>query len=640
MMRIVLYTVIALVCYNGSFAQSSNKFGRFTAKDIEMKECSFDPEASAVVLLNEGSADYNDEYNLIAFNHKRIKILKEEGIKQADISIPYYSDGQFEYIDDIVAITYNFDEKGELHESRVDKKNIYFRKVNNYYSEVSFAFPQARVGSIIEYSYRSVMKNYGGLEDWYFQSSLPVCVSSFQLKPAPNLEFTYRVQKREDYQVKIKPSEFNSQIIFEMKDIPGLSQEPYMDAREDYIQKINFQITKFMGMVGAQKYMTSWNEVARELSGHMDFGAHLRSNIPDEMNTFLASLSGKSDFDKMKSIHNYTRNNLQWDKTKGIYSSTGMKALWSKKTGNSSAINLALVNFLKEAKLEAYPMIVSERGNGKINTQTPFVKQFNNTYAAVIIDGKPYYLDATDRLTPCYLIPPGILNTTALIIKSKSGTLTEIKEEHLKYQDNIFINSILTDDGRISGEVQLMSKDYARTEHIRYYKEDEKDYIENHLKKGWVNLHIDSLEVLNLKEDTLAFDQKFKYTTGIQNSGEYAFLNTNMFTGFEANPFIINNRFSNINFGYKRSLVLNYILQLPPTITIDALPKGIKLVNADRTVVFSRETFFSPESLKLIVRIKVDLNKSQYSVDEYADLKEFYKKMIDLMNEQIVLKRK
>lgn len=613
-------------------------FGRLSAADIDMKECSFDPEASAVVLLDNGSSDYGTDYSLISYYHIRIKILKQEGMKYADVSIPYYSEDQFEFLHDVSAMTINIDEKGGRQEYKVDKNAIYFKKINAYNGQMTFAFPQARVGSILEYKYTSTMKHYGGLRDWLFQSRLPVCFSSFFLRPAPHLEFTYQVQKSPNYPIVITPSPHTG-VYFEMKNIPGLGNEPFMDSREDYVQKVRFQITKFSGMVGTQKYMSSWNEVAKQLTSHQDFGNELKTNLPEEQKLLVASIAGKSEIERMNLLFNYMRKNYQWSGFKGITAEPGLKALYSKKNGNSASVNLALVNLLKEAKLDAWPMIVSERKHGKINTKTPFLQQFNNTYAAVFIGGREYYLNATDPLTPPHLIPQNILNTTGLIVKRLTGILKEIQEENYRYNDNIYVTSVLDESGGLNGKVQLVSKDYARADRLSDYTDNIEKYIEN-LEQGAVNLDIDSLELLNKDTDTLPLEEKFSFKTGLQNTGDYSFLNLNMFTGFISNPFLTTERFSNINFGYKRRILLNNVVYLPPNFTVHALPKNLRLVNSDGTVSFNREILHTPGSEQLLARIKIEFNKSLYSVDEYPDVKEFFKKMVDLLNEQVVLKKK
>ena len=58
-----------------------------------------------------------------------------------------------------------------------------------------------------------------------------------------------------------------------MKNAPGLGNEPYMDARKDYLQKVIFQLSGLgMGGSNKKKYTTSWEELTRELMMEENFG--------------------------------------------------------------------------------------------------------------------------------------------------------------------------------------------------------------------------------------------------------------------------------------------------------------------------------------------------------------------------------
>jgi hypothetical protein len=100
----------------------------------------------------------------------------------------------------------------------------------------------------------------------------------------------------------------------------------------------------------------------------------------------------------------------------------------------------------------------------------------------------------------------------------------------------------------------------------------------------------------------------------------------------------VNDRFSNINFGYKKTINLTYLINLPPNAKIDAIPKGIKLVNPGKTVTFTRQFF--QEGSKLMAKIRVDIDKTLFGVDEYGQVQDFFKQMVNLMNEQVILKSK
>ena len=87
-------------------------FGVFSPEDINLKQCSFDPEANAVVLLDMAIASYDDDQHLLIETRVRVKILNEKGLEYANIILPYYHKDDIEYINKIEAYTYNFDASG------------------------------------------------------------------------------------------------------------------------------------------------------------------------------------------------------------------------------------------------------------------------------------------------------------------------------------------------------------------------------------------------------------------------------------------------------------------------------------------------------------------------------------------------
>jgi hypothetical protein len=141
-------------------------FGKFTAEEISLKQCSFDPEAEAIILLDQAVVKYDDEWHMITERRIRIKILNERGLDRGNIIIPFYSKDGFEYLSTVQAYTFNFDANGMQPGLVVDKKSFHTEKKNNYYSLLKFAMPAVKAGSILEYHYISTMKHYGGLDEW------------------------------------------------------------------------------------------------------------------------------------------------------------------------------------------------------------------------------------------------------------------------------------------------------------------------------------------------------------------------------------------------------------------------------------------------------------------------------------------
>jgi len=153
-----------------------------------------------------------------------------------------------------------------------------------------------------------------------------------------------------------------------------------------------------------------------------------------------------------------------------------------------------------------------------------------------------------------------------------------------------------------------------------------------------VNIEVNNFNIKNEEAETLPFTQNFDFKTNIQSTGDYSFLSFNMFSGLQNNPFIVNDRFSNINFGYKKSVNLTYIINLPSNYKIDALPKNTKIVNPTNTVTFTRQ-FLQEGNSQIIAKIKVDIDKTLFSVNQYDEIKNFFKQMVNMMNEQVILKK-
>lgn len=624
-----------------SHAQDFSTYGKITTEELNLKECSFDNEATAVILIDEAISTYNDENNLITNHHLRIKILKEKGIEYANISIPFYRTDDFEFISNVEGMVINSDNYGRAITQLLDRKSVFTKNISDRYGEVRFTFPSVKAGSIVEYQYQSTVKHYGGLGDWFFQKEIPVVLSKYLLYVPPRYEFAYQVLKSKSFDIKIDQDSRNGLVLFEMQNIPGLDDEPFMDARKDYLQRVTFQLSGYgASSFDRRKYMTSWNELTQQLMNSSDLGVQINKDLEGTGDFIKLVKLNTSQVEKMKLVYYYVRNNMVWNGYNSKYSAEGVKAAWNKKKGTSGDLNLILINLLKAAGVEVYPMLVSERYNGKVNTKYPFVDQFNTVYAAVFIEGKKYYLDATDKLTPPHIIPYNILNTTAFILNKKAGGLITIADESLQYRDVVSVMIVISPDEAIKGEVFVNSMDYARIRRLESYSGNNSKYIDENFKQSSASMTIDSFNIMNKDKDSLALQHKFIFIAPMEGTGDYKFIPLNLFSGFERNPFISDKRFSDINFGYKRSISVNTFIGLPSDYMVDALPKSIQLVNPDKSVVFKREIFKDETSGKIMSRIKMDFKKSHYAVAEYDDIKEFYKKMFEMLNEQIVIKKK
>src|SRR4030095_832109 len=134
----------------------------------------------------------------------KVKILKESGLEYGNVTLHYYLRDDFENLTDIEAIVHTTDEKGVPYSIELDKKSIYKGRVNEIYGEVKFALPGIKVGSIIEYSYVSKMKSWGGLDEWEFQREIPTLYSKYDVNILPGLAFQYKIHKNSALAIDIQ----------------------------------------------------------------------------------------------------------------------------------------------------------------------------------------------------------------------------------------------------------------------------------------------------------------------------------------------------------------------------------------------------------------------------------------------------
>ena len=88
----------------------------------------------------------------------------------------------------------------------------------------------------------------------------------------------------------------------------------------------------------------------------------------------------------------------------------------------------------------------------------------------------------------------------------------------------------------------------------------------------------------------------------------------------------------------EESIRYSRIFPLATIYVFEPLPKNIKLIMPDTSIVFLRTAVVSENVLS--IRYVIEFKQPFYSYQDYDYFKEFYKKLFDLLNEQFVFKKK
>jgi len=640
---------------NAQTIPSAQPFGKVDQADLELKACDFEKDANAEVLFNTASQYYDQDINYISEEiHKRIKIFNDNGKKEADIHIPYFSGNRLEYITNIQAETINLVD-GKIEITKLDKKLIYTKSIDKNHSEITFSFPNVKPGSIIEYKYKWNTIAFYNIPDWDFQDKIPVRYNELATE-IPDVYY-FRAQSN-IYQPLVKhttKSEGRSladgtvMIPYNidketraLANIHSLPDEPFMSSYADNIESINFQLTsvKSINSGFSRSYSENWAKVGGILADDEDFGGQLKRSLNKEEEIINKAKALKTDDEKIAYIFNQVKNNMKWNGRDDWYTIDGTYRAWENKTGNSAEVNLIMYHLLKKSGISAYPMVVSTRKHGKVRPYRTSLDQFNRAVVYVPVDStKRYVLDATGKYNMYNETPEELLNSSGLYIdkSEKIYDMIYIRKDQ-PVRQVVLISADIKPGGKLDGTAEISSGSYDRIDAIQRYKTDgEKKYIE-YIQNKDNNLKISSVKFDNMEVDTLPLTQKLSFNLDLAGSDEnYIYLNPNIFTPLKTNPFLSENRMTDVDFGYMQSYSINGVYKIPAGYKTDAMPKSVTIVMPDKSVSFKR--FVGEQDGSIIVRYSINYNKPNYSKEDYPDFHEFFKKMHEMLNEQIILKK-
>ena len=653
--RITCFVFIFCLTLSLSAQKGQPGFGKVDKEDLLMMDCEFDKGADAVVLIDYGNTYYDrgtvgfSTFKTVYERRTRIKILKESGISQADIRLKYYTHNNEQKILKLNANTYNLDASGKVQTTEVKKTSIYSKRLDADYSTMIIAFPEVKVGSIIEYSF-SIETESISLNDWYFQRQIPVRYSEYRLKIPKFFRFSIQpniVDPIEDKQeVKtetISASEgfYEVEVLtsrYIMRNLAGIKDEPFMGAAKDYMQRIEFHLTQIDYGNRTDDRRTSWADIVADLRKSESFGMQLTANIAGATTLIEETKRIADPEQRMKYLYESLRKGLMWNEDESIYTDIGVARAWETKTGNLADINLLLVKLLNDVGLAASPILFSTRDNGLAVTGYPNTEQFNTVMAFVSINDRYFVLDASNKIINYRLTPEKVVNTNAFILEGINGRWKEILSGKYRYKVIAAVQGEIDPEGNMKGNCLVNCYDYARVQRCESWAKNQSKFKEYYFLKPYPFVNIEELTINNTNTDSLPLEQKVKFNSVLNSSGDYRYFTVNLFSDLDKNIFIAQNRSSDVDFGVQQDYSIFGNFTIPSNYVFDGVPESISFATPDNGIIFNRSV--TADGNLLNIRISVEFKRSFYPAASYADFREFHKKLYDKLNEQVVIKRK
>lgn len=171
------------------------QLGRITLRELRETVYPDDTAAHAVILQETGEAYFDNQRGLrLVFSYYgKIKIQDAEGLSAANISIPVYRGEQGdEEVIGIKAFSYNL-EGSRIVKTELSHKAVFEEDVAGNVTLKKFTFPNARSGSVLEYTYELYSPYLFTYRDWVFQHSIPTIRSEYWARIPGNFIYNIRL---------------------------------------------------------------------------------------------------------------------------------------------------------------------------------------------------------------------------------------------------------------------------------------------------------------------------------------------------------------------------------------------------------------------------------------------------------------
>ena len=456
--------------------------------------------------------------------------------------------------------TYNMVD-GKMVTSKLNKDAKFTEEFNKNYVIKKFALPNVKEGSIIEFRYKIKSDFIFTLRGWKFQSDIPTLWSEYNVKIPEYL--TYKNNMSGYYQIEHPVHEsvsasyvagVSSNAVHDKycaANVPALKDEPYVTTMDDYTPKIEFELraTNFPGQM-YQDYNGSWTKIINSLATDENFGGYINKNSYAK-SVLPGILKGEKDtLATVKLIFDYVKNNLKWNDEYSKYSNeTNPKSIFEKKTGASGDINLALLSLLKEAKIEAFPVLISTRKNGE-HPGYPLISAFNNVIAVTQIGNRLYFLDATDKDLPLGMLDYENLSHQGFYMDLKGMMGKWLSTEPNLPSERVFVyNMVLDKAHKLTGKINQYAKGYSALRLRDKYRttNNETEFIKG-FKKDKTGLEVSNYKMDNLNnlDELLTETMDVVIEDNVEEAGNLVYFTPLLFERTKENLFKLEQRKSRL----------------------------------------------------------------------------------------------
>lgn len=643
-------TLLFALCLHMAWGQSKPKelkWGQIPREDLEMTTYAPDPEAEAVVLdetglylVDIGQAGLMTKLTVV----RRIKILKESGLEQANKSISYHR-GKVG-----ISIKAHLIQPDGT-DVPLEKNQIYDQKATNGIGFKKFTFPKVTVGSVLEYKVEYTSTGLSRNPAWTFQSTLPVRFSQVNFSIPEYFRFTKVISdnrylttsknsKENVYNVTYKMNIPTDDYLYIAESVPAFKDDDYTIGGNDNLINLTFKLVALELPNSIRENLTpTWPELARDLRESSDFGKqYLKASLTKQVYQATAGLltPDLKVEEKIKKIYTYLLDQIAWDGSYDMWPDQPLDRVYQAKKGNSAALNLLLISVLRQHGFDAFPVLTATRNYGLIDPVFPSSTQFNHVLAVVAADNKSYIMDLGDKKKPFHLIGYESLSDVGWAITESDERWVSIQAEIAQQQWAFQLQ--MQDNGALDGWAIFNASDYFGWRERNRLSQDALPW-KSMLEEKLPGVVMDSLTIEGKEhaEPTLKAKLHVHADNGLQAAEGGFIMPAVLMTIFSKNPFEKEQRSTKVHLGFPIKERYNLSLKLPAGWKLDEVPVSVQMALPEQQgkIVFSARQVDQTVNATLLLELK----KIEFTPEEYKALHDFIIKYFECQQQMLVLKK-
>jgi hypothetical protein len=600
--------VLVAMMVSGAMARAQTNFAPPTPEELAMSSVPGYPGAAAVVLNREEIT--KDDMHVV-FHYERIKILTKEGEKYANVELPFvttsqsYSDtgGDEKTLDEIAGRTIHADGKiipftGKPYLKVLEKGNG--MKVQ----ERVFTLPDVEVGSIIEYRYTTrIADNRVESPEWDIQGELYVKQAHYEWYPTavelvnsreqrintitwfPILPQGVTVERRDIPHTSLGNGPIQS-FDLTIKDVPPEVKEPYMPPVTSFSYRVMFNFTA--ERLAADWWKNEGKDWAKRMDSFADPNPELRKATEE------ITAGATTDDQKLQKIYaavmalentRYTRAHEQReDKAESGHPVKNAADVLSHKRGSATQLTQLFVGMARASGMKAYFMLVPDRSEEIFISGWESFQQFDDVIAIVNVDGKERYFDPGCRYCAYSHLAWQHTLVQGLREMEKGTEFGSTTGDDFNFNEVARVANLKMDDtGQITGRIDLSfsGADAVDWRHTALSGDEEsldhalRTYLEDMVPKS-LQVKVDKTENLTNYDLPLKVSYQVTGTLGT-HMGKRVILPSDIFLSGSSATFADEKRQEAVYFHYPRYLQDAERLNLPATMSVEAMPNTVRL---------------------------------------------------------------